>query len=195
MVKKLAGDRAGKPERASKGGGVGRSGCGPLDKLRQPWLQRRWTVEVAKQLFKAVVVGSRVEAAQTLVILLGPKLDYHPHEFLDSEVSSAMDFAAFQREIDAFISQFEEGYWPPLANLARLSEEVGELAREVNHHFGPKRKREDESTGSIAAELGDILFTVGAIANSLDIDLDEVAESTLAKVTKRDANRWTPKQG
>lgn len=106
-----------------------------------------------------------------------------------------MDFAAFQREIDAFISQFEEGYWPPLANLARLSEEVGELAREVNHHFGPKRKREDESTGSIAAELGDILFTVGAIANSLDIDLDEVAESTLAKVTKRDANRWTPKQG
>lgn len=105
-----------------------------------------------------------------------------------------MDFTAFQREIDAFISQFEEGYWPPLANLARLSEEVGELAREVNHHFGPKRKREDESTGSIAAELGDILFTVGAIANSLDIDLDEVAESTLAKVTKRDANRWTPRQ-
>lgn len=105
-----------------------------------------------------------------------------------------MDFTAFQREIDAFISQFEEGYWPPLANLARLSEEVGELAREVNHHFGPKRKREDESTGSIAAELGDILFTVGAIANSLNIDLDEVAESTLAKVTKRDANRWTPRQ-
>lgn len=105
-----------------------------------------------------------------------------------------MDLKAFQREIDAFISQFEEGYWPPLANLARLTEEVGELAREVNHHYGPKRKRDEEPTGSIAAELGDILFTVGAIANSLNIDLSDVADETLAKVTQRDAARWTPRE-
>ena len=25
-----------------------------------------------------------------------------------------------QRRVDEWISQFEEGYWPPLANLARL---------------------------------------------------------------------------
>ena len=31
-----------------------------------------------------------------------------------------------QRRVDDWISQFEEGYWPPLANLARLNEEVGE---------------------------------------------------------------------
>ena len=43
-----------------------------------------------------------------------------------------------QRRVDEWISQFEDGYWPPLANLARLMEEVGELARLVNHRFGTK---------------------------------------------------------
>ena len=38
--------------------------------------------------------------------------------------------ADLQQTIDAWIGQFEEGYWPPLANLARLTEEVGELARD-----------------------------------------------------------------
>jgi NTP pyrophosphatase (non-canonical NTP hydrolase) len=32
------------------------------------------------------------------------------------------------------------GYFHPLTNLARLSEVVGELAREINHRFGQKTK-------------------------------------------------------
>ena len=39
-----------------------------------------------------------------------------------------MDLRSAQREVDAYISQFKEGYFPPLVNLARLTEEVGELA-------------------------------------------------------------------
>lgn len=46
-----------------------------------------------------------------------------------------------QREVDQYISQFKEGYFSPLAMLARMSEEVGELAREVNHSFGEKPKK------------------------------------------------------
>ena len=49
-----------------------------------------------------------------------------------------------QAQVDAWISQFEEGYWPPLSNLARLTEEVGELAREMNHRFGHKIKKADD---------------------------------------------------
>ena len=45
-----------------------------------------------------------------------------------------------QQEVDDYISQFKTGYFSPLANLARMTEEVGELAREINHHFGEKRK-------------------------------------------------------
>lgn len=104
-----------------------------------------------------------------------------------------MTFRELQDAIDAWISQFEAGYWPPLANLARLTEEVGELAREINHHHGPKTKKTDEDDGSIAEELGDIVFTVAAIANSLDIDLTEAVEANLAKVASRDTSRWEKK--
>jgi NTP pyrophosphatase (non-canonical NTP hydrolase) len=37
-----------------------------------------------------------------------------------------------QEEVDAYISQFKEGYFSPLAMLARMTEELGELAREIN---------------------------------------------------------------
>ena len=46
-----------------------------------------------------------------------------------------------QNEVDAYIGQFKVGYFSPLANLARLTEEVGELAREINHYHGEKKKR------------------------------------------------------
>ncbi|EJD97458.1 MazG family protein [Staphylococcus epidermidis NIHLM053] len=46
-----------------------------------------------------------------------------------------------QQEVDDYISQFKTGYFSPLANLARMTEEVGELAREINHHFGEKKRK------------------------------------------------------
>ena len=39
---------------------------------------------------------------------------------------------SMQQEVDEYIQQFKVGYFSPLAQLARLTEEVGELAREVN---------------------------------------------------------------
>jgi NTP pyrophosphatase (non-canonical NTP hydrolase) len=77
--------------------------------------------------------------------------------------------------------------------VARLAEEVGELAREVNHHFGPKTKRPDEQAGSMAMELADILFVVICLANSQKIDLDDAFAQMMKKVTARDAGRWTRK--
>ena len=98
-----------------------------------------------------------------------------------------------QQEIDEWISSFEEGYWSPLANLARLVEEVGELSREINHHYGQKPKKTEEPEGSIALELGDILFVVGSLANSLKIDLDEAFAQVMEKYRTRDAKRWHPR--
>ena len=71
-----------------------------------------------------------------------------------------MSFREPQDAADRWVGQFEEGYFSPLANVARLAEEVGELAREVNHHFGPKTEKPDEQVGSIPMELADILFVV-----------------------------------
>ena len=102
-----------------------------------------------------------------------------------------MSFRKAQQQVDDWVGQFEEGYFAPLVNVARLAEEVGELAREVNHQFGPKRKKPDEPPGSMAMELADIMFVVICIANSQGIDLDEAFEQMMSKVTSRDADRWT----
>jgi NTP pyrophosphatase (non-canonical NTP hydrolase) len=75
-----------------------------------------------------------------------------------------------------------------------LSEEVGELAREINHRFGQKSKGTDESEGDLAMELGDILFVVICLANSQGINLDDAFAAVMQKVTTRDAERWTRKE-
>jgi NTP pyrophosphatase (non-canonical NTP hydrolase) len=106
-----------------------------------------------------------------------------------------MDLREAQRRVDAWISQFEEGYWPPLSNLARLTEEVGELARLMNHRFGHKPKKPDEAEQYLALELADILFVLLVIANEQHIDLDDALERTLEKYRARDSDRWTRKEG
>ena len=104
-----------------------------------------------------------------------------------------MSLAELQRRVDAWISQFEEGYFHPLTNLARLAEEVGELAREVNHRFGQKTKKSDEAEGDLAMELADILFVLICMANREGIDLQQAFDRMMAKVEARDASRWTLK--
>ena len=98
-----------------------------------------------------------------------------------------------QRQVDEWISQFEEGYWPPLANLARLMEEVGELARLVNHRFGTKPKKPEEDEQELAEELADVLFVILCMANEQGIDLEDAFERMLEKYRSRDGDRWARK--
>lgn len=98
-----------------------------------------------------------------------------------------------QEAVDRWISRFDEGYWPPLANLARLTEEVGELARELNHRYGSKPKKVDEPEGDLALELADILFVIITLANEQGIDLEEAFGRALEKYEVRDSGRWTPR--
>ena len=84
-----------------------------------------------------------------------------------------------QREVDEYIGQFKTGYFSPLANLARLTEEVGELAR--------------EEANTIKAELGDNLFVLLCLANSMGIDMTESFNETMEKFNTRDKNRFERK--
>ena len=99
-----------------------------------------------------------------------------------------------QQRVDAWISQFEEGYFHPLTNLARLAEEVGELAREINHRFGQKTKKPEEPEGDLGMEMADILFVLICMANREGIDLQEGFDRMMAKVESRDEDRWTRKR-
>ncbi len=98
-----------------------------------------------------------------------------------------------QTRVDAWISQFEEGYFDPLTNMARLAEEVGELAREVNHRFGQKTRKPGEPDADLAMEMADVLFVLICMANREGIDLDDAFDRMMRKVEARDASRWTRK--
>ena len=95
-----------------------------------------------------------------------------------------------QEEVDDFISQFKVGYFSPLALMARMTEETGELAREINHYYGEKQKKETEDEKSLTEEMGDVLYVLITIANSLDIDLDESFDMVMKKFNSRDKNRF-----
>ncbi|KGA99120.1 nucleotide pyrophosphohydrolase [Alkalihalobacillus alcalophilus ATCC 27647 = CGMCC 1.3604] len=96
-----------------------------------------------------------------------------------------------QQQVDEYIGQFKEGYFSPLAMLARITEEVGELSREVNHFYGEKPKKTSEEEKTMEQEMGDILFVLICFANSLHIDLEEAFDLVMNKFETRDKDRWT----
>lgn len=96
-----------------------------------------------------------------------------------------------ESSVDQYISQFKEGYFSPLALVARLTEEVGELAREINHTYGEKPKKSNEPDNSIEDEIGDILFVIACITNSLDLDMSSSFHKSITKINTRDKDRWT----
>lgn len=100
-----------------------------------------------------------------------------------------------QQEVDAYIAQFKVGYFSPLAQMARMTEEIGELAREVNHYYGEKQKKAEEAPNTVSEELGDVFFVLLLMANSLEIDLTEVFDKNMAKFNQRDRYRFERKDG
>lgn len=109
--------------------------------------------------------------------------------------TAPLTFAEAQARVDRWISQFEEGYFPSFVQLARLSEELGELARAVSYAEGAKKlKATDkfEDVANVEEELGDLLLVLICFANGQHIALDQLMHKTLLKIDARDKNRWTP---
>lgn len=101
-----------------------------------------------------------------------------------------MSLKEMQQTIDEWIVD-NGGYWEELALLARLTEEVGELAREYNHRFGPKKKKESESDVALEEEMSDVLWILLCMANQQGIDLQEAFQVTMQKIIGRDTGRFT----
>lgn len=102
--------------------------------------------------------------------------------------------ADLQQEVDEYINSFKEGYFPPMELLARLTEELGELSREVQDVYGMKKKKATEEKRSLEEETGDLLFVLVCFANSQNIDLTEALQTVLTKFKVRDKDRWTKKE-
>lgn len=99
-----------------------------------------------------------------------------------------------QKEVDDYIGQFKEGYFTPMEMMARMTEELGELSREVMHEYGPKKKKSNEQKNTIEEEMGDVLFVLICMANSMDIDLTQAHDRIMEKFNIRDKDRWTRKE-
>ena len=104
-----------------------------------------------------------------------------------------MAFKEAQKEVDGWVKRLKIGYFKPLEILARLAEEMGELARELNHRFGPKKKKAGEKDSEIGDEIADVIFTLICLANSLHIDLDKSFDKMMNKLNSRDKDRWEKK--
>lgn len=104
-----------------------------------------------------------------------------------------MSLKKAQNDVDEWVKQLKIGYFQPLEIMARLTEETGELAREVNHRWGPKKKKSTEEKKELEDEMGDIIFTLCCLANSQNIDLDEAWKRTMDKCYGRDKDRYEKK--
>ena len=94
-----------------------------------------------------------------------------------------------QKVVDEWIKEYGKGYWSPGSIILRLIEEVGELAREVNHQYGDKPPKPGENKKNIGHEAADVIFTLICLLNSLDIDLEQSFKEIIKKYTERDKNR------
>ena len=78
--------------------------------------------------------------------------------------------------------------------MACITEEVGEVARVMNHMYGDKKRKETESIKQLTEELGDLFFAIVCLANANNIDLDEAMDMNFEKINTRDINRWKHKE-
>ncbi len=106
-----------------------------------------------------------------------------------------MSLKEIQKEVHEWTGQFTPQYWPALEMMARLTEETGEVAREINHMYGTKKKKPTEDTKSLGDELTDVMFTICCIANSHGIELQQTWEDNMKeKHYGRDNQRYERKE-
>lgn len=100
-----------------------------------------------------------------------------------------------QKIVDDWVSNpdYTVKYFPPFQICAQLMEESGEVAREVSHLHGHKKKKDGEVTDGLECEIGDVLFALTCLANSEGISLAEAFRKSMEKKNVRDKNRFLKK--
>lgn len=93
-----------------------------------------------------------------------------------------------QRMVDEWIRTVGVRYFSELTNMACLTEEVGELARIMARTYGDQSFKQGESH-DLGEEMADVLWVLICLANQTGVDLTDALLTSLAKKTKRDAER------
>lgn len=97
-----------------------------------------------------------------------------------------------QQKVASFI-QRHEMETPPAYRLLDLVSELGEVAKDaaVSTDYGDSPEEFDIH----ADEIGEVLFSLLALADALEIDAEEALEEALSKYDERIAERDTASSG
>lgn len=101
-----------------------------------------------------------------------------------------MGILQIQKDVEDLMNEWKSSYWEPLSILARATEEMGELAQELNDRYGGRVKKSGEETMDIGLEICDVFFALVCLANSQHIDLDKAWKAMMDKYRKRDEKRY-----
>jgi NTP pyrophosphatase (non-canonical NTP hydrolase) len=103
-----------------------------------------------------------------------------------------LELEDLQKKVDEFIIELG-GYWDESVILARLIEELGEVASVLQRLKGfrpiPKDSELDLES-ELELEIGDLLFVLISLANKRKIDLEEVLIKVIEKYRQRDLQKW-----
>jgi NTP pyrophosphatase (non-canonical NTP hydrolase) len=97
-----------------------------------------------------------------------------------------MNFETLQEVVD----QWTQGHareWNRFEVLARLTEDLGEVAATLQHAEGLRSGRENVE---LADEIGDLLFTLAAFANANGLRLSDCINGVMEKYQTRDSTEW-----
>ena len=98
-----------------------------------------------------------------------------------------MNFSDYQTRSRA-TAQYPSIGHPVIYPVLGLANEAGEVAGKVKKIFRDKGGEiSAETRSALQAELGDVLWYLAQVCTELDISMDEVAESNLAKLLDRQA--------
>ena len=106
-----------------------------------------------------------------------------------------MSLKDYQKQVDEAVNKYKQPYWDAVWISSQISEEAGEIAREINHMYGPKKKKlTEDSTKDFGTELSDLVFAIICMANVHGINLDAAFDRTMHKIYERDKDRFEKKQ-
>lgn len=98
-----------------------------------------------------------------------------------------MDFSDYQTR-SRFTAQYPSIGHPVIYPVLGLANEAGEVAGKVKKIFRDQGgKISGETRDALKSELGDVLWYISQVCTELDLSLDDVAESNLAKLLDRQA--------
>ena len=97
-----------------------------------------------------------------------------------------MNLDDMQSEVDVWIKE-HGGYWNKFQILARLTEELGEMASAVQRTEGLRPRK---SEVDLAGEVGDLLFTLAVFANINGLKLTQCFDQVMEKYRIRDSRAW-----